>query len=167
MLARLHLNINTIKSLLYAEKAIALGDTASTQIKAYILDSGLIKNSKQFSSNRLQLTSKLLSKLDPCFSFNVQNSEKLNKSDFIKHITGTLKNIISFNYFPPVQWQHHPLETMRTILTAGDIFACVICLSVAPPGAACTSCGYKVKIKVKLNNYFLINPAPRFAPKLA
>lgn len=87
LLARLYLDLDPAKSLLFAEQAVALGDIASEPLLAIILDK-IPGNSSQISNTRLQLISQLLSKIDPAFAFNVSKSEMLKNSGFINFITG-------------------------------------------------------------------------------
>ena len=82
---------NPFKSLSHAKLATSLGDIPSTVIHATILDNDLLKNAEQFTTNRLQLSSQLMAKLDPCFSFNAQDSKDLTNLSFIKLITGDYK----------------------------------------------------------------------------
>ena len=82
---------NPFKSLSHAKLATSLGDVPSTVIHATILDNDLLKNAEQFTTNRLQLSSQLMAKLDPCFSFNAQDSKDLTNLGFIKLITGDYK----------------------------------------------------------------------------
>ena len=87
ILARLLVEKDPQKSLMYADLAISLGDSASLKLKADLLDSGKVQCSDQMSSTKLSLTSQLLSKLDPCFAFNVGRSEDIKKTGFISFIT--------------------------------------------------------------------------------
>ena len=93
LLARLYLDSNPTKSHFYAKEAASLGDIPSTKVHANILDSGLVTNVQQLSSNRLHQTSLLLSKLDPCFSYNANEFESIGKSGFITTITGNPNHI--------------------------------------------------------------------------
>ena len=92
ILARLHAKDNPQKSLMYAEHAISLGDSASLKLKADLLDSGKVSCSGQMSSTKLSLTCQLLSKVDPCYAFNVNKSEDIKKTGFISFITSKHSN---------------------------------------------------------------------------
>ena len=87
LLARLYTGIDVNKSMAFAKQASALGDIPASQIQGDLLDSGL-EDPNRYSSKRLSLSSQLLAKLDPCFSFNVLKNESLRESDFITFIQG-------------------------------------------------------------------------------
>ena len=74
--------------MLFANQAFALGDISASKIQADLLDSGLVEGSNQYSSQRLSLTSQLLAKLDPCYSFNVLKNDHLRDSEFITFLIG-------------------------------------------------------------------------------
>ena len=89
-MARLYLSSDPAKSLLYANQATALGDMPAAAVHADVLDTSMVPDSNQVSTNRLRMTSQLLAKLDPCFSYNVSSSEKIKESGFIRYITGMI-----------------------------------------------------------------------------
>ena len=83
----MYLDLDPAKALLFAEKAVALGDIASESLLATIIDK-IPGTSSQITNTRLQLISQLMSKIDPAFAYNVRKSEKLKNSGFINFITG-------------------------------------------------------------------------------
>ena len=87
MLARLYLDLDPVRSLGYAEQAVALGDIASETLLSELLDN-FPGNSSQITKTRLQLISQLISKLHTAFAFHAGKSETLQRSGFINYITG-------------------------------------------------------------------------------
>ena len=92
MLARLYKDRKPSVALKYAIQASKLGDQKAVVLHAEILDSGLVHDPEHISTERAQLISQLLVKLDPVFSSNAVDSESIQRSGFIQFIEGLINN---------------------------------------------------------------------------
>ena len=157
ILARLLVEKDPQKSLMYADLAISLGDSASLKLKAGLLDSGKVQCSDQMSSTKLSLTSQLLARLDPCFSFNVGRSEEIKKTGFISFITSNHLNIRTYSSLHTLfkisgKWHPHPNNVLRELLLSNYQSVCIICLATELlPGSSCQTCNFKVLHKFTNN----------------
>ena len=132
--------------------ATALGDIAATEVHADILDT-INTKTEYTSTTRLKITSQLLAKLDPSFSYNARDNEMLKKSGFIPYITGKVIHIWTLN--KPLKtgnWKSVPLDAMYNILFSNNP-ACIICLSfLGTKQVSCPDCESKVN---EITNMFL------------
>ena len=90
-MARLYLGTDPDRALYYAKKSTDNGDTLGFSVLAEVLDyvsGSSIDTPSLISTSRVQLISQIIVKLDPSFASNVGSCANLEKSGFIRFITG-------------------------------------------------------------------------------
>ena len=99
LLARLLYGTDPKMSLFYAQKASSLGDPQALHLEAEHLDNCL-RDTKKYSSKRILVTSQILSKLDPSFSYNVSENAKMKGLGYLEHLLGIYLYLILLLYYP-------------------------------------------------------------------
>ena len=89
-MARLYLSTDPDRALQYAKYATDNGDTQGFSVLADVLDymSCPKSSSSCLNTTRVQLISQVIVKLDPSFASNVGSCVGLEKSGYIKFISG-------------------------------------------------------------------------------
>ena len=95
-MARLYLGTDPDRALYYAKKSTDNGDTLGFSVLAEVLDyvsGSSIDTPSLISTSRVQLISQIIVKIDPSFASNVGSCANLEKSGFIRFITGYLLSL--------------------------------------------------------------------------